>query len=508
MSAPHTPIVPGQSVTLSRRQFHRGVLAAAAATQCGLFEFASALFADNVANNMPKANVHVIVVRPKEHKADITWPGGQVDIVAMQNEFTKTLTDAAAGLNVKLDIRPTPIATTEEKDAYLKEIQKAPPDGIIVLAMEIRMWQSLIVPLVKDRGDVPTIVYSNMSSFTGDQQPLRNMPKVLLAATNEVEWLRVAVRMFHTMMRMKHARIAVVYDGYKGKTPLSVWPWGPTFHHFSESGWDQLIKTLDDSQEMQAMADYYAKHAQQVVEPKPKDVLKAAKVYVALRKIMQQEKCQGITCNCLPFAERTGDTACLAYSHMQDEGIVGCCEADLDGATIMLLSHLLLEHPAFIQDPSPNTVNNTLIASHCTMGRKLKGLRDPYQAPYLLRDYHIRSGVAVQVLWPVGSPVTVVEKEGNNMLIGAGQIVGNIPEPPSKNWGGCRTSIEIKMDDAGDTRDIKGFHQLVIHGSHQRCLAQFAKLVGMGVGPLSASPGATIQTAAARCACHCHRHDC
>jgi hypothetical protein len=508
MSARHRPIVPSQTESLNRRQFHRGVLAAAAATQCGLFEFASTLFADDGAGNMPKANVHVIVVRPKEHKADITWPGGQVDIVAMQDTFIKTLTDAAAELNVKLDVRPTPMATIGEKDAYLKEVKNSPPDGIIVLAMELRLWDPIVVPLAKDRGDVPTIVYSNMSTFTEHQQPLRHLPKVLLAATQDVEWLRVAVRMFHTMMRMKHARIAVVCDGYKGRTPLSVWPWGPTFHHFPESGWDHLAKTIDESAEMRAMADYYGKHAQQIVEPKPKDVLQAARVYVALRKIMQQEKCQGITCNCLPFAERTGDTACLAYSRMQDEGIVGCCEADLDGATIMLLSHLLLEHPAFIQDPSPNTINNTLIASHCTMGRKLKGFHDPYEAPYLLRDYHIRSGVAVQVLWPVGSPVTIVEKQGNNMLIGAGQIVSNIPDPPSKSWGGCRTSIEIKMDDAGDTRDIKGFHQLVIHGNHERRLTQFARLMGMGVAPISASPAARIQTAAARCACRCHRHDC
>jgi len=36
--------------------------------QCGLLEFASTLFADDSANDMPKAKVHVIVVRPKEHK--------------------------------------------------------------------------------------------------------------------------------------------------------------------------------------------------------------------------------------------------------------------------------------------------------------------------------------------------------------------------------------------------------------------------------------------------------
>jgi len=488
---------------MNRRKFGKGIMAAAAATQCGLFEFASTLFADDTADDIPKANVHVVVVRPKEHKADITWPGGQVDIEAMQNTFTKTLSDAAGELGVRLDVRAEPMATPQEMNAYLKEIKDNPPDGIMVLAMELKMFRGIINPLVTNRGDIPTIVYSNMSSFTAHQQTIRGLPKAILAATHDVEWLRTGLRMFHTMVRMKHTRIALVHDRYKDKTPTSIWQWGPNFHHFPEQKWVDIIEGLDDSEEMRAMADYYSKHAQQVVEPSKEDVLGAAKVYVALRKIMQLQKCQGITCNCLPFASRTGDTACLPYSCMQDEGIVGCCEADLGGATIMLLSHLLLERPAFIQDPSPNTVNNTLIASHCSMGRKIKGLRDPYEAPYLLRDYHVRSGVAVQVIWPVDSPVTVIEQLRDSMLIGTGSVVSNIPNPPSKQWGGCRTSIEIKMDDPGDARDIRGFHQMVVSGNHERLLRQYAKLVGMNVASILESPRAEVQTAAC-CPCRCH----
>ena len=494
-------------VTVNRRTFGKGIVAAATATQCGLFEFASTLFADDTANDMPKANVHVVVIRPMEHKANITWPGGQVDIEAMQNTFTKTLNDAAGELDVQLDVRPKPMATPEDMNAYLKEIKDNPPDGIMVLAMELKMWRNVIDPLVKNRGEIPTIVYSNMSSFTGHQQTMRELPKTILAATHDVDWLKTGLRMFHTMIRMKHTRIALVHDRYKDKTPTSVWQWGPDFHYFPERRWVEVINELDDSKEMRAMADYYVKHADKVVEPSPEDVLGSAKVYVALRKIMQLQKCQGITCNCLPFATRTGDTACLPYSRMQDEGIVGCCEADLGGATIMLLSHLLLERPAFIQDPSPNTVNNTLIASHCTFGRKIKGFRDPYEAPYLLRDYHTRSGVAVQVIWPVDSPVTVIEQAGDSMLIGTGSVVSNIPDPPSKQWGGCRTSIEIKMDDPKDTRDIKGFHQMVVHGNHQRLLTQYAKLVGVNVASIFDSPEAKVQTAA-WCPCRCHGQHC
>jgi len=505
MSKQHKQQISPQVFMMTRRRFSKSLLATVAATQCGLFEFASTLFADTT-SGMRKANVHVVVVRPKEHKANITWPGGQVDIVAMQSTFTKTLNNAARELGVQLDVRPKPMATQEDLTAYLKEVKANPPDGILVLAMELFLWGKIINPMVQNRGDIPIIVYSNMSSFTGHQQAMRKVPRAILAATQDIDWLKVGLRMFHTMVRMKNTRIAMVHDRHKGKSPWSAWQWGPNFHYVPEGRWDDEIKKVDNSEEIRAIADYYARNAQKVVEPSHADILASVKVYVALQRIMQQENCQGITCNCLPFARRTGDTACLAYSRLQDEGIVACCEADQGGSTIMLLSHLLLERPAFIQDPSPNTVNNTLIASHCTFARKVKGFNDSYQAPYLLRDYHTRSGVAVQILWPTDTPVTVIEQAGNSMLVGTGQVVSNIPNPPSRQWGGCRTTIEIKMNDVYDTRNIIGFHQMVVYGDFERQLQQYGKLVGIDVKPITAETDKPKSQVAAvnLCPCRCH----
>ncbi len=130
-----------------------------------------------------------------------------------------------------------------------------------------------------------------------------------------------------------------------------------------------------------------------------------------------------------------------------------------------------------MNDPVPETYKNLLIASHCTSGTRLDGFDKP-PAPYILRDHSESSlGVSTQVLWPEGQPITLVRFTGTGeMIIDTGTVVGNVDTPPA---GGCRTSVEIAMDDIEDCRDVKGFHQVVVLGNHRRILEDFCALYGI-----------------------------
>jgi len=55
-------------------------------------------------------------------------------------------------------------------------------------------------------------------------------------------------------------------------------------------------------------------------------------------------------------------------------------------------------------------------------------------------------------------------------------VVKNIDTPPA---GGCRTSVELQMDNIEDCRDVKGFHQVVTLGNHRRILEGFCELYGI-----------------------------
>jgi len=149
----------------------------------------------------------------------------------------------------------------------------------------------------------------------------------------------------------------------------------------------------------------------------------------------------------------------------------------------MLLTHLLAGRPCFQQDPSPNTVNNTLIGAHCTSPLRLEGFDQPYRAPYLLRDYHTRTGVSPQVLWPPGQPVTILQANLKplSVMLGTGRVVANVAQPPS---GCCRTAVEIELDGVADTRDVKGFHQHFVLGNLARPFKAYGRLAGIPVTPI------------------------
>jgi hypothetical protein len=457
---------------LSRRGFLAGAGAAAAAAQTGLFELASSLSA---AEPKPagKPVVSVAFVRPEKPYV-VSWPGGNCDTQAQQALFTRTLSETAQKLDVQLDVQPQPLDTQEQIAAFLKRIKKSPPDGLILAAMCLFRWKD-VNQIVQERGDVPTIVYSNLSGFTQHLQCGRSTPKTFLGATQDVGWLASALRMLNAIWRMKHTRILVVADGAKDATIEGL---GTGFHAVPKARFDEEFEKVAVTDEVRAMAESYTNSAKEIAEPTQADVLEAVKNYVVCRRLMEAERCQGITIACLGWE----NPVCLAFSRLLDEGVVAACEADLYAALSMLLTQLLFNRPGFIQDPSPNTVNNTLIGAHCTSATKLAGIDDPYRAPYVLRNYHTQTGVSPQVLWPVGKDVTVMEFDSpTSMIVGTGRVRSNIPQPPS---GCCRTAVEIELDDVADTRDVKGFHQLFIYGNLKRMFQAYGQLAGIEVKPL------------------------
>jgi len=452
----------------NRRGLLGSTAAAIAAAEMGIFDFASSLFA---AETKPagKPVVNVVFVRPPK-PLTVSWPGGNCDTDAQQALFTKTLQAAAGKLDVELRVHDKPIVKPDEINAYLAQLKKSPPDGLIIGAMCLFRWKA-VQQLVQNRGKIPTIIYSHLSGFTKNLQLGRNTPGVLMAATQSVEWLEMAVRMLNAIWRLKHTQILDTRRGFK-----------PTAHELGTKfvgckvNWQAEIRKAKETDEARAIADYYAKNAKKIVEPTKAEILEAATQYASLRRLMASHKCQGISLHgCL-----ISKPPCLAASKLRDEGIVATCEGVLYGAVGELLTFLLFNRPTFIQDPSPNTINNTLIGSHCTSPIRLEGCDKPYRAPYQIRDYHTRDGVSMQVLWPKGKEVTFIQLgwPRKTMWIGTGRVVSNIAQPPS---GCCRTAVEITVDGCRDTRDVKGFHQLFILGNLERTFRQFGKLAGIEV---------------------------
>ena len=468
---------------VGRRSFLAAAGASAGALQMGLLEFTSTLVADEP-QPKSKPTVRVVFIRPADQaKYWMSWPGNDYDADAQQADFTEKLTKIAGELGIQIEVDPAALEDEPTVNAALKRIKQSSPDGIMVIQMHLSYWKATD-QLLKNRGEIPTIIFSRLgTSFTGHLQTARSLPKVCVAATDGLGWLRHGMRMFKTMADMESSRLCIITGEKTYDRKLDVI--GTTLHYIPLDRWVDEINQAETTEEMRALANDYTKRAKEIREPTSQDILNAAKTYFVARRIMAAENCDGISLNCLDVArhKRTPCVPCIAWSKLNDEGSVGACEADWNAAISMRLISSLFERPGFMQDPAPNTVNNTLMGAHCTSATKLGGFNTKPE-PFILRNHHeSETGVSPQVLWRVGQEATVMEFNGPaQIIVGTGRVTQNFETPTE---GGCRTSVELAMDNVPDTMDTKGFHQLFIYGKLKHEIQAYGKLAGIEVLPIA-----------------------
>lgn len=245
---------------------------------------------------------------------------------------------------------------------------------------------------------------------------------------------------------------------------------------------NRLFEKMPVTDEVRDVATKFRAGAKKIVEPTEQDSLNSARAYTTAKRLLAEEKSNALSMDCLGMvsARLVPTPPCGAWTILQDQGITAGCEADLFGAASLMLTSYLLGRPGYMNDPVPETAKNLLIASHCTSGTRLNGFDKP-PAPYILRDHSESAlGVSVQVLWPVGEKVTLVRfnKGPHELILDTGTVVSNVDTPPA---GGCRTSVEIRMDDVEDCRDVQGFHQVVTLGDHRRTVEAFCQMYGIKV---------------------------
>ncbi|MGB2936941.1 MAG: hypothetical protein WBD05_01890 [Phycisphaerae bacterium] len=478
MQATRGRIRTGCPLALNRRRFLMTAGASALAMKMGLLDFAASLLGEEP-KEAGKAHILAAFARPNTDRYWMGWPGAAYDIKARQQQYTAILKAAAGEQDVHLEVLGDPIHDENTLNAFLEQVAKAGPDGVVLTVMHLDHWGAISQFLDK-RGPVPTVVFSPMgTSFTGHLQHARRSPNACTGATQNPEWLRTGLRMLNTVWKMKHTRLCIVAGGKVEDKPLE--GLGTTLHYIPRSRFTDELKKVEDSDEVRAVADYYAKEAKKIVEPSKEDILNAAKNYITCRRIIEAEKCRGFSMDCLGLVggRQIPCPPCVAFSRLNDEDSVGGCEADWNAAISMRLTSYLFGRPGFMQDPAPNTVNNTLMAAHCSCPTKLDGFDKPHE-PFILRSHsESNTGIATQVLWREGQKITIMKFEGpGRIILGTGRVLRNIDTPPS---GGCRTSLEAEVDGVADSRDVKGFHQLFIYGDLEDEFKAYAQLAGIEV---------------------------
>ncbi|MHC4442011.1 MAG: hypothetical protein ACYTBZ_16020 [Planctomycetota bacterium] len=427
--------------------------------------------------------LRVAYLRPKG-KYWLGWPGTawekcchddfKVDTRSRVEQYAKQL-------NLRVVFEPEPLYTDGDVDRFCVQVKKDKPDGVLVFPLHMDRWGQVNGKIAPAMGGRPLIIFAPLGQcFTGHIQKVSKLPGVYLASCadfNEMAPLRFGMKLIRTQHDIRRSKIAVLTG--KANKEETLEPLGLKIKYLPREHFIEVLKTIEVTPQVKAIAREYRWAARKVVEPTWEDLINASKNYFAARKIMKNHGCQGISLQCLQLVRdrQLPCPPCMAWSKLLDMGIPGVCEADVRAVMGETLCCRLLDKPGFIQDPVPNTVNNTLIGAHCVSPTRLNGFDKPRE-PFNLRT-HAESdvGVSFQVLWRPGQEVTVMQfTDPGNMILGKGTVLRNLSTPPA---GGCRTSVEVEIDGPPDTRDTKGFHQLFIYGDHVRDFQAYAQMYGI-----------------------------
>ena len=250
-----------------------------------------------------------------------------------------------------------------------------------------------------------------------------------------------------------------------------------------------LLETVDDAKAMEEM-QRWKKGAVEIVEPSDDAILKASRMYVLLRSIIEKEGLSGISIDCLSFSFNPNPILplpCLAYTRLRDEGISAACEADV----CMLLSSMFIQEisrkPSFFFNVSEvNPQKSRTILRHCVAPVQLLGA-DADPLPYRLRDYHgFGRDVVPEVQFPVGAEVTIggFSKDLKDFVVWPARIrpgihdmetpsFANVPDDAParmknmRRFCSNRAEVEISHVDRF-LQSIAGIHEVFVAGSYTK----------------------------------------
>ena len=224
--------------------------------------------------------------------------------------------------------------------------------------------------------------------------------------------------------------------------------------------------------EVGASCAAFASQALACREGTPEDILKAMRLYRAIRRVCEEEKLSAVTVSCFRLIERTGTTGCLALALLNDDGILAGCEGDLQSIFTMLAIKALTGKVGFMANPSMiNTRNNEIVISHCTIGTKQTDR-------YIIRNhFETESGIGIQGLLPTGD-VTLIKCGGeclDEYYLSTGTLTEN-----TNYINMCRTQVRIKMNTPADyfLKTPIGNHHILIQGNYEEMLNEFLQANG------------------------------
>jgi len=415
----------------------------------------------------------VYMGRPKAH-----WPTPKMDLNAevrkYENEFRRMSKDLA-----DVDFVVSELITSPEEVRALKG-RLADVDGILAIHLSMGITDALRELLTIGR---PTMLFA--APYSGHEWTgfgsLRNQEvgaSLECLLTSDYDQLAVGIRPFRAIHHMREAKILnVTARSVRGRYVNAIQDkFGTEIKTIDRERMLDMYNAIPDA-DAEAEAKRWIEQAEKVVEPSRDEIVRSCKLALAFEKLLDEEDATVMTVDCYgSMYRRLPAYPCIGFTRLNDMGLGGICESDLQSAMTHILFQGLTGRPGFISDPTMDGDN--VILAHCLGSTRMDG-PDGERAPYRLRTIMERQeGAVAQVRMRVGQKVTQAELIGTDLLL---YFTGDIVDTPDVDRG-CRTKITVSID--GDPEKLwqnwsHGLHRVTCYGDLTEDLKRFCRFKGI-----------------------------
>ena len=469
--------LPVHQCGFSRREF----LTSCAGLAAGMGIFGrpggSTLLASDEAGTREKARIRLVFPYPDPDQPN--WPNIGYDFAGHIEEIkSKFISQCPNSVFLPLTTKD---GSKEEAERILKLDGEV--DGYVIYLAGC-LWGGL-VPALAASGK-PTVMVDNLYAGSGAflmgySGAKRAGHKVIAVSSSRFEDAADAVRCIETLKYLKQTTALVVgRDTDQGIQPV----YGTTMRKVEFPEINAAYKAVKPA-DAGKVADKWIAGAEKVIEPSRQDIEKAAAMYLAMSGLMTKYSADAITVNCLGGiygGNMVEAYPCLGFMQLDNDGVVGACEADQRSTMTKLLMLNLVGHPGFISDPVIDTAKNRIIYAHCVGSTKVYGPGGESN-PYHIRSHsEDRKGACNRSLMPLGERVTTIQfdHEKKQVILHQGTTVENVDEDKA-----CRTKLAVEVDGDIDKLltywDKWGWHRVTFYGDHKRQVRNIAGLLGFEV---------------------------
>jgi len=456
---------------------------------------------------------------------DAGWPHHNFDVTTTMDKYRKELEKIGESSGIDFSGYEIP---KKESDIIqlLDRLEREKFDG--VLAISLTNEFAALGPSIFKVADsgLPTVVYTKPFSayWDGGGKLYKGGYKAEVCDSENIEDIVPIFDVVKAVAKLKKTRLLLLKDydyNIEFYDPRMAEPrWlGPSYFkrlkdvfgietvRANSSDILKYYQQVENSASKNLASDLI-NSSQGVLGPAEEDITKAAKLYLALKNMMEDNNTNALTAGCLSWIRQKAlpVSPCLALSKFNDEGIPAGCEADVESLITLCFCHYLAEKPGFQSDPVIDESNNTVTFAHCTAARKFLGYEQkPF--PFWFRP-HTESwrdvGIETEMMqegevtilrllgtilsksfcWP---EVNVYNKfEGYNLLAykakNAEADVDRTDNEKRKWEWGCRTKITVELPEE-ELKDFKenfyGHHRIILYGDYTKKLKMLARFLGI-----------------------------